>query len=503
MSNESSILESDKIDPYNPGKHTMNGCDDDVNKDYNENSINSLMRTVSQYTENSVLNGEAVERAYKDAKLLEEGKELPKLPPKFGFFAPENKDLRFTIVKKYSIVILCFWVFILSVWSIYWGSMYNRQDRLINLKILVGVEDDINLPISKALQLSTLNPEMSVSATWVFRSNLNETSVQSLIHDQKYWAAIYVTQNNVSQILIDSFENAVNISSPNNFVHATWETGRDPNTMSGLIVPTIYKFATYFQSNLQSVSYPEILSNLTTSQFGDLQNTNLLTTYPIIQYHDMIPVTPVTNGPLQIGLIYIIIITFFQVMWLTELNGMVAKRVLPAHYIMFQALTCQLTFLLISLAFTCLNRAFQIEMNNAWSGGFGVMWMFSYLCMSAVGGANNNVALILFAVFPPLMGFWMLFFVILNISATFAPIPLCPEFYRFTYAMPIKNAYELMKMALFNTSRESLGRCIGVLVAWIVLNNILLPFCIMFFATMMKRKIMKEQLAQVAKEKNK
>lgn len=460
-----------------------------------------IMETISQYNEHTVLSGAAAEQAYLEAKCLEEGKKLPILTPKFGFFAPENAQLRKTVLVKYLKVVVIFWIFILSVWSIYWGSMYQRQTRYTNLSILVGVEDDISLPISKALKLATESGDMPELATWVFKSNMSEAEVQRSIYNQDYWAAIYVTSNNVSSILINSFQQAQNITNSEDFVHSYFETGRDPNSMGAIVEPTLYSFASYFQYNLQKYSYPAILSNLTTEQFTALKNTNLLTSYPIIEYTDGIPVETVTNGPLQIGLIYIIIITFFQVMWLNDIYGMVAKCTVTRHFVLFQFVLSQITFLFVSLALTCLNSAFQIKMNNAWDGGFGVFWMVSYLTMSAVGGANNNVSLILFAVYPPLMGFWMLFFVIINISATFAPIQLCPAFFRFTYAMPIKNAYELMKVTLFNTSKKNIGREFGILIAWGVLNTILLPFCMAFFATRMKKKIMKEQQAQLQKEK--
>ncbi|GME87741.1 unnamed protein product [Ambrosiozyma monospora] len=99
----------------------------------------------------------------------------------------------------------------------------------------------------------------------------------------------------------------------------------------------------------------------------------------------------------------------------------------------------------------------------------------------------------------PLGGFWMMFFIITNIAATFSPMETCPEFYRFTYAMPIKNAYELMKVLFFDTYRGHIGRYFGVLIAWVVLNNILMPFCLMFFSFKLKRaaaKLAKEKVAE-------
>lgn len=489
-SNESSY--SDDVHPY--------ACADNASANSGDQE-EGLLRTMSEFNDMTVTSGEARENERVREEDIEKGVRPPGPPPRYSFFAPENKAMRSKLVKMYVVIIVAFWVFVLSVWPIYWGSMYQRDSRLINLHYLVALEEDRTAPISQALAIATASDEMQISASWDFQSNLSEAEVKKLIHDQKYWAAIYVTGNDVSANLTNAFQSAQNINTTN-YVRSFYETGRDPTAMEAFVEPVLFSFASYFQEALQTQIYPSIIQNLTSEQFANLQDTNVLTSYPIIQYTDGIPVQPVTNGPLQVGLIYIIIITFFEVMWMTQLYGSVAKSALTVHYIIFRMLLSQLNYLFISLAFTCLNAAFQISMNTTWSGGFGVFWMVSYLTMAAVGGANQNVALILFAVFPPLMGFWMLFFVMINISATFAPIPLCPEFYRFTYAMPIKNAYELMKVVLFNTSHKDVGRCFGILVAWIVANNLLLPVCMAFFSWNMKKKIMKQTQQELQNQKN-
>lgn len=497
--NESSS--SSEIQPY-PDRNDPNIINKTTranNDDENDGEINNLLRTVSQYTEYSVATGEAIKNEIDRETDLEKGGDgsPPQQPPRYPFFSPENKTLRINILKQYAVIMVLMWAFILGVWSIYWGSMFQRETRLVNLSYLVNLETDENAPISYAMKLATTDGPMPHMANWVFKSNMSEAEIRHEIHQQNYWAAIYVTEDNISDLLINAFQNGENINTTG-FINAFYETAKDPNAMEGIIIPTLYHFQSYLQKNLQSTVYPELIDNLTSTQFSNLKDTNVLTSYPIINYIDGISVDSVTNGPLQVGLIYIIIITFFEVMWMTQLYGMVAKNAVTKDYIIFRVILSQVNYLLISLAFTCLNAAFQIKMDNTWSGGFGVFWMVSYLTMAAVGGANQNAALILFAWMPPLMGYWMLFFVMINISATFAPIPLCPEFFRFTYAMPIKNAYELMKIVLFDTSRRALGRYFGILIAWIVVNNLLLPFCMMAFAMITKKKIMKQAQQELA-----
>lgn len=471
-----------------------------------------LMRTITDFTEIAVVSGEAAEREYlrerekideeyglKDRKENHEPS-IPPPQPRFKFWGKENASMRRILLKKYIIIIISFWLFVLGVWSIYWGSMYKRDTRLVNLSILINVENDLDLPISKALIEATQNNDiMPISAHWVIKQNLTETQVIKSVHNQDYWGAIYISDMNASQNLIDAFQNGQNINTTN-FVKSYYETGKDPNAMEAIIEPTLFLFESFFQKALTSSIYPNLISNLTNDQFFNLKDTNALTSYPIILYTDGIPIDPVTGGPLQVGLIFMIIITFFHVMWTGEMNGLVAKSTVTKDYIIFRMIASPVTFLLVSLAFACLNRAFQIDMNVTWQGGFGVFWMISFLTMYAVGGANENISLILFAIHPPLMGFWLLFFVIINISATFAPIQLCPQVFRYAYAIPIKNAYELIKITLFNTSHKDIGRCFGVLAAWLVLNNLLFPLCIIFFSTRMKKKIIKEQKMKLLKK---
>lgn len=498
---ENSYIE--KISDDNIRPHTDNNFEDNNNNNNNNgnngdfNEYDDVMTTISTYTEANVFSGRASEMENERENDLEQGIEPPPVPPKYKFFSVENKGMRMKFLKQYSMIIICFWLFILGVWSIYWGAPYNRQNRYINLSVLVAVEDDVDAPISKALKLASENPFLHESAGWIFKSNISETEAINLVHDQTYWGAIYVTSNNVSKIITDAFENGTNITD-SNLVKSYFETGRDPNGMTSIVEPAMYLFGTNFQTSLQSDIYPSIINNLTQEQFNNLKDTNVLNSYPVIQYTDGRIINTATEAPLQIGLIYMIIITFFQILWTTPLNGMIAQCTVTKDYIIYRMAIAQISFLLISLAYSCLNVAFQIYMNNAWKGGFGVFWMVSYLAIAAVGGANENASLILVSFFPPLLGFWLLFFVIINITATFSPIPVCPEFYRFTYAMPIKNAYELMKVILYDTSRHNIGREFGILIAWVVLNNLLMPLCLALFATRMKKKIMKEQ-----KEKHK
>ncbi|KAG7909123.1 hypothetical protein KL906_002617 [Ogataea polymorpha] len=476
------------------GKDTTDDANQREPQEYCQDNSNSLMRAVTQYTEYSVShpNEESVERLERERD--EEMAKEQQGPVKAGFWSNQFSQHRGKFLKQYAAIIVILWMFILSVFSIYWGAMYQRGSRLVNLKILLIVEegasiDNSDYPVSQALLQVAESPAVKPLLGWTRHAHADEDWVINEVWKQKYWGALYVTSNNVSQQLVQALQNGQDLNT-SMLVKGYYETGRDPNGVNSFVEPGMLKFGAAFTDIMQQEVYPRLLSQLSSEQFTSLQNITTLSHVPDITMIDGIPVSDYTvMAPLQVGLIYIIIVTFFQVMWFQKINQQAAETLKPGSYIIYRMVSAQVNFLLISLGYSCVNAAFQIKLNNAWKGGFGVHWMISYLTMSAVGGANENIALLCFAVLPPLMGFWLVFFVVCNISATFSPIEVCPEFYRFTYAMPIKNSYELMKVLLFDTYRGNLGRNFGILVAWIALNNILLPFCLFFFSWYMKRKL--------------
>ncbi|VEU22199.1 DEKNAAC103228 [Brettanomyces naardenensis] len=455
-----------------------------------------LLRRVTQYTEYSVASGEAgrEEEAEEEARRKQH---LASQPTRHGFWSRHNGAMRKMFFKQWVTVILVLCAYVLAVFSIYRGSMYKRLDRLTNLKVLVVVEDDRTGILTSTLLQSLESPAVAHLAGWTVNNYIPEDEVIDLISKEKYWGSIYVSAPNVSTQLVSAFQKGQNVSDVA-LVRCYYETARDLMGVSLYAKPALLQAGAVFDTFLQEEVYPGLIAGLSAGQFAALRNTSTLTNPPDILFTDGNPVTnPVLLAPLQVGLIYMIILSLFQILWFLKINGDMAKFLRPINYIAYRMTMSQVNCLVISLAYACLNRAFQIDMNRKWKGGFGVMWMVSFLVMSACGGANENIFLVTGAILPPLGGFWILFFVILNISATFSPIELCPAVFRFTYALPIKNGYELMKMILLGTYSGHIGRYFGVLVAWVVLNNLLMPFCLLFFANMSKKKIVTE----LAKEK--
>lgn len=509
----------------------MNADNNNTNENIPEEE--GLFRVASRYTEYSMANGEAEIEAENETRRRlrrlskSEGVETSKLPmapppppPRYSFFAKESAPSRLQFYKEFPTIIIVMCAFIFAVFSIYWGSMYNRQHRYTNLKILVVGEDmvDGQYPLlSQALIQAGESSPLNRLLGWEYhnRSEIlqwaekdGKSSVEDeciwKVHKQDYWGTIYLPNGTETNDLQDIFISAnTQIPIAQNFVRSYYQSGRDFVTMGSTVTPNLLRFDTAFTGIVGAKVYPQFINNLTDSEKDNLiQNgASILSDLPIIKFTDGRPVTdPVVLAPSQVGLIYIIILTFFQFMWFIHLHGELGKKLTTTSYIIYRIVVSQIAFLFLSLAYSCVSAAFQVTFNNSWKGGFGIQWMFTFLTMSAVGGANENIALLAFPVLPPLMGFWLLFWVIINISPTFAPMALCPKFYRYGYAMPIHNSYEATKVLLFDTYRGQLGRNLGILVAYIVLNIALAPLCIMFASYKFRQQAMAQAEARLENE---
>ncbi|OWB85108.1 hypothetical protein B5S33_g3766 [[Candida] boidinii] len=488
---------------------------DNTNQNGDESQEEGLFRVASRYTEYSMANGEAEIEAENETRRRlrslskSEGVENSKLPmapppppPRYGFFAKENKLTRLQFFKEFPTIILVI------------------ENRYTNLKILVVGEDmvDGQYPLlSQALiqtgETSPLNRLLgweyhnrSEILEWANRDGKSSVEEECIwqVHKQDYWGTIYLPNGSETNELQQIFANAnTQIPIARNLVRGYYESGRDFVSMGSTVTPSLLRFDSAFAGIAGADVYPQLINNLTDSQKDNLiQNgATILSDLPMIALTDGRPVTdPVVLAPSQVGLIYIVILTFFQFMWFIHLHGEMGKKLTTVSYIVYRIVVSQIAFLFLSLAYSCVSAAFQVTFSNTWKGGFGVQWMFTFLTMSAVGGANENVALLAFPVLPPLMGFWLLFWVIINIAPTFSPIALCPKFFRYGYAMPIHNSYEATKVLLFDTYRGQLGRNIGILIAYIVINIAIAPLCIMFASYKFRQQAMAQAKARLENE---
>jgi hypothetical protein len=108
--------------------------------------------------------------------------------------------------------------------------------------------------------------------------------------------------------------------------------------------------------------------------------------------------------------------------------------------------TRQLFYAFISLAFeTPFNRWFG-------PSGFVIYWMMSFCAMSALGFATESA---ITALTPRFFPFFLLLWIVSNVSVCFFPIQALPAIFSYGYAMPFYNVSRTVRTIVFNTKNES------------------------------------------------
>ncbi|CAN3368338.1 nitrosoguanidine resistance protein Sng1p [Diutina catenulata] len=428
-----------------------------------------------------------------------------------SFFNANLHSVRRRIATKFLFLYLVMAVGVLCLFPLYWGSMMHRTAYQKNFEMLVVVEDtDMvnNVPpvIGETLRRIVETPEALAHGHWQVYSTSEfaklhdepntEQGIMKLVHEQKYWSALWVKSNASHNFYEAIVQNDVHYDVSNSSVAAIYETGRDFQTIPGSVLPGIN-----FISNLLTAHQPNITKTIRDALSGNGADADTIVgkAYAVISQpmsismHDMIPmISPVILAPGQVGLIYMVILTFFQFNFFAELHKEVAQtKMKKPHYLAYRILSSFLSYFILSLVYSLVSLAFQMDFTRAFGrAGFVVYWMTNFLTMCAVGTTTEVAAHLLIIAFPPLLGFWLMFWILSNVAPTFTPMALTAKFYRYGYAMPIHNAYEITKIIFFNTYRGAMGRAYGIIVAWVVISNVLLCFVIPLFGKVMGRRAM-------------
>lgn len=430
---------------------------------------------------------------------------------KVSFFSSKFKKEMKQIINKFVLIYMLMIVLVIAIGSIYYGTLFHRGKHLKDSISIDIVNDDIQTRVVKplvgtALEFVTKNDKFLNSKVNFGYHNTNDfanymkehnlTSLQQAlkkrISEKKSWAYVYV-KSDASYNLYDSLRyNNKDLFDSSNVIHIYYQTARDQKITEMFLRPLLnyieHEYQEYFQSR---VMIPLISEWVDTDQQVKLlkDHKNILFKSIKFNYMDLHEVTdPVISAPFTVGLIMLIIVSFFQFNFFLPLHNLVSAKIQPRHYIYYRMISSQITYFFLGLGFTSIFYIFSQKKQF-----FFVYWLLTYLTIAAVGGTNENMALVLFVTFPPLVGFWLLFWVLLNISPSFNLIETLPHFYRYGYAMPIYNYLECLKVLVLDSWKGEVHKNILILLAWVAFNNLLFPFTIKFFSYRMARKMIEQE----------
>lgn len=414
---------------------------------------------------------------------------------KTRFFSKRIVDSRKQIMKSFLLTNFLYSIVIYPILLMFWGSNAYTTKYYHKVKLLAVLQDDYipdnNLGLSSLTDSLGSMIEQSPGQWSIFNTSsfekrydltggteqINEKVIERIYHEH-YWIAINVKPN-ITMSLYDSLlsgNNTTDTFNSTDLFEVIYESGREPTNMASGFLPIVETIEAEFKLFFATQYIPSLMKNLTSTNNLNFENLGSILQMNFY-YNDYKPFyRRALISPIQVGLIFAIILSIFHFMLYSQINTYMAKILKPRDYIFYRIGLTWFTFFFISLFYCSVSAVFKIDFTKAFGrGGFVVYWMTTWLFMLACGGANENVLSLIFLYGPQFLGFWILFFIIVNASTTFFPFALNSVFYRIGYMLPMHNAADIYRVIFFDLTRIKMGRNYGVLIAWIVLNTLLAP----------------------------
>lgn len=512
------------ISERNTSKTELNDLNNDdykYNHSGSESSVASTNDDYNSYRPEALPNNNSTNQNNDDNDTI---KDMPRVE-KTGtrYFSPHLKEQRKKVFWHFIRSIFCLMLFIFIVFTIFWGSTYRTNPYYHKLHFLAVIQEDNvdDLPVTNITPITSVVPGIisEIPGTWhVYNSTgfaekqkINTTTeainneIIHLIYKEDFWVAVNFKPN-ATRGLYDALvsQNSASFNSSEYF-QFVYESGRDPSNLKAVILPVPLEIEVYLRRYFITQYLPSLYENITASNNATVNSMNLARsgslTFELFDYRPfydrlLLVVT-------QIGCVYCLILTVFQFMLFSPLHAEMAKLLKSRSRIYYRIGISFCIHFFLSLFFCTVTAMYQVDFTRAFGkGGFMVYWMSTYMFMLAVGGANENMVSIIFAVAPQFLGFWILGFVALNLCTAFFPLAMNSNFYRWGYMMPLHNLVDLHRVTFLNVSRWKMGRNYGIFAAWIVVNIILLPFAMKLSTKIIVNKMKKQAKAEIEKEEN-
>ncbi|KAJ7291793.1 hypothetical protein C8J57DRAFT_1458501 [Mycena rebaudengoi] len=364
------------------------------------------------------------------------------------------------------VMALC--VLIFGVCSIYWGAVWQTPHHPVHGWIVDFDGGSIGQGVSRALRGI---PTGRVGVVWEvvpaaqFPGGISQ--LESAVVEEKAFVAVSINTGASANLAAaaSAADASYNGSLAITFIGVE---ARNENMfrllramIEGQLEGISQKFALQFAQNVSS----------STSIATLLATAPQIVTRPIgYATHNARPFDiPVASAVTFVGLIYLLILSFFIVLISSgarQASGL-EQRLTLGSLIRLRISSSFLAYFIISLVYTLLSRAFQLPFDRRFgSAGFVIFWVLNWLGMLATGLAIESMLTLLTIRFVP---FFLLLWIVSNISVSIFPIQVLPHIYRYGYAFPFYNISRAVRTIVFSTKND-VGTNFGILIGWVVLS---------------------------------
>ncbi|EKG17424.1 protein of unknown function DUF3533 [Macrophomina phaseolina MS6] len=358
--------------------------------------------------------------------------------------------------------------------SYLYATVFNLPKRVHNFKILFVDFDGgaIGQSVNGAYQELKANtfPTLYQHDASQYPT---EADVRQAVCKGDYWGAVYV-HSGASDRLAAALAGGDAASSYNSADTITyiWNAVRYPAFASGYLQSNLAKIASVAEVAYNRINGTQAAQSLNVTDAAAVQA--LL--YPI--QGTAAPIQPTEQGARvfynTVGMVMPILMNFFFTL---GINGISAQMQLLSrlprldNYIIRMTLSV-IFALMAALVMTGYTWAFR----ESWAvtgADFGLTWMALWLFMHV----NYYVYDTLTAFIPlPLIPFFVFTWIITNVASAVAPFELTAGFFRWSYALPAKELYDVLSTIWSEGCANYNYRALPILFAWWVVGSVMSVF---------------------------
>ncbi|KAF8965751.1 hypothetical protein BDZ97DRAFT_1810822 [Flammula alnicola] len=355
---------------------------------------------------------------------------------------------------------------ILGVFAILWGALWKVPAYSLPGWIVDFDGGEIGQAVIEGL---TSSPNSIVNWAVIPSSRFPEgvPAVVQALKDEQAW--FMVTINPGSTARLESSISNPDPSYNGSAAVTAWGTeGRNENAYRDFLRAFVQTSLDTVTLNT-SIQFASRLSSL--PNLASLLSTSPQTVVNPVDYTlvNVLPFAqPVATAPVFSGLIFLLIMSFFVV---TIAASARQESRLPMHLsfrslITLRLLCSFLAYFFLSLCYTLLNVAFKLNVYHTFHrAGFVIFWMVTWVYMLAAGLALESLIVLL----KQYTQFFMITWMISNVSINLFPLEVLPSIYRYGNAWPFYSFSKAVRTIIFGT-KNKLGMHFGILIAWVALS---------------------------------
>ncbi|KAF8184678.1 hypothetical protein BJ912DRAFT_853007 [Pholiota molesta] len=349
---------------------------------------------------------------------------------------------------------------IFGVFAVFWGALWRVPEHSLPGWIVDFDGGEVGQAVIEGLTSSDMT---LISWTTIPSGQFTEgtASVVKAIKDEKAWIIVAINEGATAR-LQDSLSNPNASYDGTTAITAFGAEARNENAYRNYLIEAVSCICQCLSVDLLIVAVILELQStfLTIRLTADLVNPisyKLINVLPFSQ--------PVATAATFVGLIYLLIMSFFVVVHIfkcctdfvwscrsAQLRSLIALRLLSSFTACF----------ILSLWYSLLNLAFKLDVHHT---GFVIFWMATWIYMLAVGLAVESLIVVLKQYIP----FFLITWIIVNASVNVYPLEVLPRIFHYGFGAPFYNYSKAVRTIVFGT-KNRLGLNLGILIVWIAVS---------------------------------